>query len=102
MNRRYVEPRRALREERRKVDAEWEAASEPAAEILAAANGRLGAAVNGLEVLPAEGSFDLDAMFKAREYIAKAGGIVATEQRRVFVATERRRRDARERPGSVA
>ncbi|MDP9437369.1 MAG: hypothetical protein M3P49_01250 [Actinomycetota bacterium] len=98
MERRYIAPRRAAREEQRKRDAERAAVREPAAEILYDVNGGLGGVLERLEELPAEGSFDREAIRKAHQAIAEAGQLVATEERRVFIAEETRRRERRERP----
>ncbi len=46
--------------------------------------------------MPSEGSFDADAVRKAGRTIAEAGGIVATGERCVFIAEEKRRRGRRE------
>lgn len=79
MERRYIEPRRAEREERKRREAE----RDPSAEILGAVNGDLGGAIDRLEELPDEGAFDAEAIRKARQAIAEAGYLVASEQRKL-------------------
>jgi hypothetical protein len=79
MERRFVQPRRAAREERQRT----EPAGHAPAEILAATNGALASAIDLLETLPAEGAFDREAVRKARAAIAEAGFLVATEEGRV-------------------
>jgi hypothetical protein len=81
MNRRYVEPRRAARERSRKREAKRAAHRSPSADILEVANGHLSAAIDGLETLPADGPFDAEAVRRARQAIAEAGGLVSTEFR---------------------
>ena len=83
MDRRYVQPRRAAREERREREAARteEAGHEPR-EILAATNGALSSATDLLDGIPPESFGDADAYFRAKCAIAEAGGLVATAQTR--------------------
>lgn len=91
MDMRWAQPRRAAREERQRT----EPAGHAPAEILAATNGALSSAIDLLETLPKGGPFDAEAVRRASQAIAEAGGLVCTEERRVFVAEESQRREER-------
>ncbi len=75
------------------VDAEigrtldvWEGRREerdPSANPLGEANSHLAGALEALEALPEGGSFDAEAIRKARQSIAEAGYLVASEERKL-------------------
>ena len=95
MERRYVEPRRSEREERRKREAE----RDPSGKILGTVNAKLGGAIDLLDDVPPEAFGSEDDYFRAKGAIAEAGGLVVAAERRV---SNRRTRPENARDGEAS